>query len=134
MNYWLVKSDPETYSLKDFIKDKKTVWDGVRNYAARLHLRAMKKGDGLLFYHSNLDAGVLATARVSKEFFPDPTAKDGDWSAIEIEYVKSFKNPVSLATIKADKRLQNMALVKISRLSVSPVKKEEYDIIVGMGS
>jgi len=133
MAYWLVKSDPDTYGWKEFSHDKKTSWDGIRNYAARLHLRAMKKGDEVLFYHSNKDAGVVGTAKVTKEFYPDPTAKEEGWVSVELQYLKQLKNPVSLAAIKAEKKLKNMALVKISRLSVSPVTSEEFTTIVKMG-
>jgi len=132
--YWLVKSDPETYGWNEFSKDKKTSWDGVRNYAARIHLRAMKKGDEVLFYHSNKDAGVVGLATVTKEFYPDPTAKEDGWVSVELQCGKALKNPVTLAAIKAEKKLKNMALVKIGRLSVSPVTKEEYETIIKMGS
>ena len=133
MAYWLVKSDPETYGWKEFSNDKKTSWDGIRNYAARLHLKAMKKGDEVLFYHSNKDAGVVGTAKVTKEFYPDPTAKEGEWVSVELQCLKPMKKPVGLAEIKAEKKLKNMALVKISRLSVSPVTAEEFDAILKMG-
>ena len=133
MNYWLVKSDPETYGWKEFSSDKKTSWDGIRNYAARLHLRAMKTGDEVLFYHSNKDAGVVGTARVTKEFYPDPTAKEEGWVSVELQCLKPLKKPVSLSEIKAEKKLKDMALVKISRLSVSPVTAGEYETILKMG-
>ena len=131
---WLVKSDPETYGWKEFSAEKKTSWDGVRNYAARLHLKAMKKGDDVLFYHSNVDAGVVGTAKVSKEFYPDPTAKEGEWYSVELQCGKAFRNPVSLAAMKAEKKLKNMALLKIGRLSVSPVTQEEFDTVMLMGN
>jgi len=127
MNYWLVKSEPSVYSWEQLQKDKKTVWDGVRNYAARLHLRAMKKGDEVFFYHSNEGVCVVGIAKVVKEAYPDP--KDNEWSAVDLAPVKAFKNPVSLAQIKAEKTLKNMALVRIGRLSVSPVSKPEFDTI-----
>ena len=133
MAYWLVKSDPETYGWKEFSADKKTSWDGIRNYAARLHLKAMKTGDEVLFYHSNKDAGVVGTAKVTKEFYPDPTSKEEGWVSVELKCLKAMKNPVSLAQIKAEKKLKDMALVKISRLSVSPVTAGEYTSILKMG-
>ena len=133
MAYWLVKSDPETYGWQEFSSDKKTSWDGIRNYAARLHLKAMKKGDDVLFYHSNKDAGVIGTAKVTKEFYPDPTSKEEGWVSVELQYVKPLKKLVTLAEIKAEKKLKDMALVKISRLSVSPVTATEYATILKMG-
>src|SRR3954469_16346161 len=120
MNYWLFKSDPETYGWAEFSKDKKTSWDGVRNYAARIHLKGMKKGDPVLFYHSNIDAGVVGIAKVTKEFYQDPTTEDTAWVSVELEYVKPLKQPVSLATIKAEKKLKDIPLIKIGRLSVMP--------------
>lgn len=127
MNYWLVKSEPSVYSWEQLLKDKKTVWDGVRNYAARLHLRAMKNGDQVFFYHSNEGTCIVGVAKVVKEAYPDP--KDKEWSAVDIAPVKSLKSPVTLAQIKAEKKLKNMALVRIGRLSVSPVTKDEFDVI-----
>ena len=132
MNYWLVKSEPSVYSWEQLQKDKKTVWDGVRNYAARLHLRAMKTGDEVFFYHSNEGTCVVGIAKVVKEAYPDP--KDNEWSAVDLAPVKALKKPVSLAQIKAEKALKNMALVRIGRLSVSPVTKQEYDTICKLGS
>ena len=131
--YWLVKSDPETYGWNEFKADKKTSWDGVRNYAARIHLKAMKRGDEVLFYHSNKDAGVVGIAKVSKEFYPDPTAKEDGWVSVELQCIKALKNPVSLASLKAEKKLKDMVLLKIGRLSVSPVTPEEFETIVKMG-
>jgi predicted RNA-binding protein with PUA-like domain len=130
MNFWLIKSDPETYSWNDLARDRETSWDGIRNYAARLHLRAMKKGDELLFYHSGGESAVVGLAKVTKEFYPDPTDESAQWSSVMVKKVKSLKREVTLKEIKADLLLKNMALVKISRLSVSPVKKEEYDRII----
>jgi len=134
MNYWLVKSDPETYGWAEFSKDKKTSWDGVRSYAARNHLKAMKKGDEALFYHSNVDAGIVGLAKVTKEFYQDPTTDEDAWVSVELQCEKPFKQPVTLAAIKAEKKLKDMVLLKIGRLSVMPVRKEEYDMIVKMGS
>lgn len=130
MNYWLIKSDPETYGWKEFTADSSTRWDGVRNYAARNHLRAMKKGDLALFYHSNSPDGIVGIAEISKEHYIDPTAKENIWSAIDIKVHKALNKPVSLEQVKADKRLKNMLLLKIGRLSVMPVKLEEYKAIM----
>jgi predicted RNA-binding protein with PUA-like domain len=130
MNYWLIKSEPSTYSWEQFEKDKLTFWSGVRNYAARLHLRAMKKGDECFFYHSNEGLEIVGIAKVVKEAYQDPTTDDDAWVAVDVKPVKKLKNPVSMKQIKADKRLQNMALIKISRLSVQPVKEEEWKVIL----
>lgn len=131
MAYWLAKSEPSTYSWDQLQKDKQTVWDGVRNYAARLHLRAMKKGDEVLFYHSNEGTEIVGIAKVAKEAYQDPTTKD-DWSAVDLKPHKKLKNPVTLAQVKADKRLANMALVRLGRLSVQPVTEEEWKIVMEM--
>jgi predicted RNA-binding protein with PUA-like domain len=128
MNYWLMKTEPGTYSWSDLEKDKKTTWDGVRNFQARNHLKAMKNGDRVFVYHSGEEKSVVGTAKISKEYFPDP--KDKEWAAVEITVDKKLKSPVSLAQIKGEKRLADMVLVKSSRLSVQPVKKEEFDLIV----
>jgi len=128
MNYWLMKTEPSTYSWEDLEKDKKTVWDGVRNFTARNNLKAMKKGDQVFIYHSMEDKAVVGIAKITKEFFPDP--KDKDWASVEITPVKKLKKPVTLAEVKADKRLRDMALVRLSRLSVQPVKPDEYDIVL----
>ena len=130
MNYWLVKSEPDTYSWDDLVKDKKTVWDGVRNFQARNNLKSMKKGDSVLFYHSNEGKEIVGIAKVAKEGYPEP--KDNNWVAVDLAPDKKLKNPVTLAQIKADKRLSNMVLVKASRLSVQPVKAEEFDIILAL--
>jgi predicted RNA-binding protein with PUA-like domain len=133
MAYWLVKSEPFKYSWDQFVKDKQTFWDGVRNYAARNNLRAMKKGDEVLFYHSNEGLEVVGIAKVAKEHYPDPTATEGDWSVVDLKPVKAIKKPVSLATIKADKRLANMQILKLGRLSVTAVTSEEWEIIMELG-
>jgi predicted RNA-binding protein with PUA-like domain len=130
MNYWLVKSEPYKYSWEQFQKDKKAVWDGVRNYAARLHLRGMKKGDLVLWYHSNEGLEIVGIAMVTKESYPDPTATEGDWSAVDLKPFKKLKKSVTLNQIKLDKRLKDMALVKIGRLSVSPVTATQFDTIL----
>jgi len=130
MNHWLLKTEPDTFSWDDLVRDKKTGWDGVRNFQARSHLKAMKKGDLAFVYHTGEEKSVVGIAKVTKENYPDP--KDNEWVAIEIAPVSKLKKPVSLAQIKADKRFTNMILVKASRLSVQPVKKEEFDMIVAL--
>jgi len=134
MNYWLVKQEPEAYSWSTFVKDGKTSWTGVRNFAARLNLRAMKKGDPVFYYHSVTGKEIVGLARIEKGAYPDPTATEGDWVCVDLVPVKPLKNPVSLDAIKADKILKNMKLVKISRLSVSPVTKEEYNRIMELSA
>jgi predicted RNA-binding protein with PUA-like domain len=128
MNYWLVKTEPGTYSWDDLVRDKKTTWDGVRNFQARSNLKAMKKGDLVFVYHSGEEKSIIGIAEISKEFFPDP--KDKEWAAVEISHKKKLKNPVTLSTVKSDKRLSNMYLVRAARLSVQAVKKEEYDWVL----
>jgi len=132
MAYWLVKSEPDAYSWEQLVKDKETVWSGVRNYAARINLRAMKKGDQVLFYHSNEGLDIVGIAKVVKEAYQDPTTDDNAWAAVDIKAFKKLKQPVSRDTIKADKRLANMALVRLGRLSVQPVTDEEWDIVMKM--
>ena len=126
MNYWLVKSEPESYSWAALVKDGKTAWTGVRNFAARLHLRAMKSGDRVFFYHSGEEKSVVGLACVKKEFYPDATADEGDWSCVDLAPVKALVRPVTLAQIKADKILKEMVLAKQSRLSVSPVTGAQF--------
>jgi predicted RNA-binding protein with PUA-like domain len=126
MNYWLVKSEPEAYSWAAFVKDGNTAWTGVRNYAARLHLRAMKSGDRVFFYHSGGEKSVVGVARIVKEFYPDATADEGDWSCVDLVPVKTLARPVTLAQVKADKILKEMVLAKQSRLSVSPVTEAQF--------
>ena len=127
MNYWLVKSEPEAYAWSQLVKDGVTAWTGVRNLAARLHLRAMKSGDRVFFYHSGGEKSVVGLARVVKEAYPDATATDGDWSCVDLAPEKAVARPVTLATIKADKILEEMVLAKQSRLSVSPVTSEQFE-------
>lgn len=134
MNYWLVKSEPEAYSWAQLVKDGRTAWTGVRNFAARLHLRAMKRGDHVFFYHSVSDKQVVGLARVAKEFYPDPTAEEGDWSCVDIEPLKPLKNPVSLETIKADPILKDMQLVRQSRLSVSPLTPAQAERLLKLAA
>ncbi len=130
MNYWLVKSEPFKYSWEQFLKDKKAVWDGVRNYAARNNMRAMKKGDLVFFYHSNEGLEIVGIAKVSKEHYQDPTTDDTAWSVVELSPFKTLKKPISLAEIKSDKKLSDMQIIKLSRLSVSAVKQNEFDRIL----
>ena len=134
MNYFLVKSEPYKYSWAEFLKDKWTYWDGVRSYAARIHLKAMKLNDQVLFYHSNEGLEVVGSARVIKEYYQDPTTDDDRWVAVDIEPILSFKVPVSLKRIKADPKLKDIALVKQSRLSVMPLTKKEFEYIVVLGN
>jgi predicted RNA-binding protein with PUA-like domain len=125
-NYWLVKSEPESYSWSDFVKDGKTAWTGVRNFQARNNLRAMKRDDLVLFYHSVSEKHVVGIARVENEAYSDPTAKEGDWSCVDLVPVKPLKNPVTLDTIKSDKILKEMLLVRHSRLSVTPLNEIQF--------
>ena len=131
MAHWLVKSEPNTYSFDQLVKDGSTVWDGVRNYAARNHLRAMKKNDEVLYYHSMEGLEIVGIAKVSKEAFADPTSKD-DWSAVELKPVKKLKKPVSLTEVKKHPELKSMALVRLGRLSVQPVTDEEWKIVMDL--
>ena len=130
MKYWLVKSEPFKYSWEQFVADGKTFWDGVRNNAARLHLLAMKKGDQVLFYHSNEGLAVMGIAKVEKTAYFDPTADDARWVGVELTPFKALKKPVTLAQVKEDARLKDIALVRIGRLSVMPLKKEEFNVIL----
>jgi predicted RNA-binding protein with PUA-like domain len=134
MNYWLVKQEPSSYSFEDFTKEKKTDWTGVRNYTARNNLKAMKKGDKVFYYHSGDGKEVVGLAAVSKTYFPDPTASEGDWVAVELQAGKPIENPVSLAAIKANPKLKDIALVRLSRLSVVPLTEDEFNEILRMGS
>jgi predicted RNA-binding protein with PUA-like domain len=132
MNYFLVKQDPANYSFDDFQKEKKTDWTGVRNYQARNFLRDMKKGDEVLFYHSGDEKAVVGIATVSKTAFPDPTADDDAWIAVELQAGKKLKKPVTLADIKADPKLSEILLVRNGRISVMSLKPAEYDRIMKM--
>lgn len=133
MNYWLVKSEPFKYPFDQLLKDKSTFWDGVRNYQARNNLRAMKKGDLVLFYHSNEGKEIVGIAKVKKESYQDPTSDDPNWVVVDLSPYKKLKSPVTLEVIKKDKLLSNMGLIKQSRLSVMPVKPEEFDRIIELG-
>ena len=127
MNYWLVKSEPAAYAWPQFLEDGRTAWTGVRNFQARNNLRAMKKGDAVLFYHSVTGKEIVGLARVEKEFYPDATAEEGDWSCVDLVPEKTFPHPVPLETIKADAVLKEMALVKQARLSVTTVTPAQFD-------
>lgn len=130
MAYWLIKSEPFKYSWDQFVKDGKTFWDGVRNYAARNNLKDMRKGDQLFFYHSNEGLEIVGIAEVVKEHYQDPTTDETAWVVVDVKPVKKLKNPVSLQQIKAEPRLQDMALLRLSRLSVQPVKEEEWEVVM----
>lgn len=131
-NSWLVKQEPEDYSWDDLVRDKKTAWTGVRNFQARNNLRNMKSGDAVLFYHSGKDKSVVGIAEVAKAAYPDPTADDDSWIAVDIKPVKRLSAPVSLADIRANEKLRDLLLVRQSRLSVMPVSKGDFDEIVKM--
>ena len=132
MNYWLLKSEPFKYSWDDFVNQQTGVWDGVRNYQARNNLVAMKEGDLALFYHSNEGKEIVGIAKITKENYPDPTIDDPRWVVVELQPLEKLLKTVTLEQIKADARLQEMAIVKHSRLSVTPVKPEEFDIIIAL--
>ena len=132
MAYWLAKSEPSTYSWDDLVKEKQTCWSGIRNYAARIHMRNMKKGDEVFFYHSNEGVEIVGIAKVIKEAYPDPTTDDDRWVAVDLKPVRKLKNPVTLDAIKKETRLKEMALVRISRLSLQPVSDEEWEIVMKM--
>ena len=134
MSYWLIKSEPVKYSWEQFEWDGQTFWDGVRNYAARNNLRAMKKGDLAFWYHSNEGMEIVGIAKVVKESYQDPTTDDPAWLVVDFKPYKKLKKPVGLAQIKADKRLANMDLVRLGRLSVQTVKPEEWDIVMEMAA
>jgi predicted RNA-binding protein with PUA-like domain len=133
MQHWLVKQEPEKYPWVQFVKDKGTLWDGVRNYQARNNLRAMRKGDLVLFYHSVSEKAVVGVAKVTREAYLDPTAKEGDWSVVDLKPVKALAAPVTLAQIKAEPKLAGMGLLKQSRLSVSPLSAAEFKRVLKMG-
>ncbi|WP_025143747.1 EVE domain-containing protein [Pedobacter jeongneungensis] len=134
MNHWLVKSEPFKYSWEKFNEDGRTFWDGVRNYQARNNLKAMKEGDLVLFYHSNEGKNVVGIAKVVREFYQDPTTDDANWVVVDLSPIESLKNPVSLEQIKAEPSLTDISLVRQGRLSVMPLKAEEFDKILEMGA
>ena len=133
MQYWLVKQEPEKYPWAQFVKDKGTYWDGVRNYQARNNLRAMKVGDRVLYYHSVSDKAVVGVAEVTREAYADPTAKEGDWSVVDLKPLAPMTASVTLAQIKADPKLAEIALIKQSRLSVMPIRAAEFRRILKLG-
>ena len=130
MAHWLIKSEPFKYSWDQFVKDKQTFWDGVRNYAARNNLRDMKKGDEVFFYHSNEGLEIVGIAKVVKEAYQDPTTEEDAWVVVDFKPVRKLKKPVTLAQMKADSRLANMDLLRLGRLSVGKVTDEEWDIVL----
>jgi predicted RNA-binding protein with PUA-like domain len=130
--FWLVKQEPSAYSWADFVRDGKTAWTGVRNFTARNNLRAMRKDDAVLFYHSVTDKAVVGIAKVIRGAYRDPTAKEGDWSAVDLAPEKPLSRPVTLEEIKRNPKLKEMALLRLSRLSVQPVTKAQFDEIVRM--
>ena len=131
MAHWLMKSEPSSYSWQDLVRDGSTEWDGVRNNAARLHLKAMKAGDEAFFYHSMDERAVIGIMRIAREAAPDP--RDSDWVSVKVEPVRALEQPVTLKAIKAEPRLQKMELIRQSRLSVAPVRDEEWGVILEMG-
>ncbi len=133
-NFWLVKQEPSAYSWSDFLADKTTSWTGVRNFTARNNLRAMQKGDAVLFYHSVTEKAVVGIAEVTRTNYPDPTAEEGDWSAVELRAKKALRRPVTLEEIKRSRPLHEMALLRLSRLSVQPVTAAEFEEIIRLGS
>jgi len=131
-NFWLVKQEPSSYSWSDFVAEGETAWRGVRNYTARNNLRKMRNGDEVLFYHSGEEKAVVGIARVTRPAYPDTTAKEGDWSAVDLAPIKSLIQPVTLRQIKNEPRLRQIPLVRQSRLSVMPLGKAEFGEIVKM--
>jgi len=132
-NFWLVKQEPSSYSWSDFVADRETSWTGVRNFAARNNLRKMRKADSVLFYHSGEEKAVVGIAKVVRTAYPDKTAKEGDWSTVDLVAVKPLPQPVTLREIKGNSRLRGIPLVRQSRLSVMPLAEQEFQEIVGMG-
>lgn len=130
MNHWLLKSEPVKYSWDQMLKDKKTFWDGVRNYQARNNLKEMKKGDLCLYYHSNEGKEVVGIVKIVKEYYQDPTSEDTNWVVVDVAPFKTLKKPVTLETIKSDKRLENIGLVRQGRLSVMKLTAHEFDVIL----
>jgi len=133
VNYWLVKSEPDAFSWEQQVKNKVEPWTGVRNHSAKLNLRAMKKGDLAFFYHSNIGKEIVGIVKVVREAYPDPTAEKGDWVSVDMQAVQPVPAPVSLATIKADPRFVDLALVRLSRLSVVPVSAAHWSVLCELG-
>lgn len=134
MNYWILKSEPDVYSYDDLVKQKVGTWDGVRNYAARNNLKAMKEGDLAFFYHSNIGKEIVGIAKIIKEAFQDPTTEDTNWVAVEVAPEKKLKRGVTLQELKANPSMQHIGLVKLSRLSVIPLEKQDFDYIVKLSN
>jgi predicted RNA-binding protein with PUA-like domain len=134
MNHWLIKSEPSTYSWDDFVKEKRTMWNGVRNFQARNNLKAMKEGDLVFFYHSVNNPSVVGIAKVVKEFYQDPTTDDSNWVVVDLEPHQPLNKSVTLQQIKEIPELQNISLLRQSRLSVMPLKAEEFDLILGIAA
>jgi len=132
MKHWMVKQEPTAYAWETFVKDGRTAWTGVRNFQARNNLRAMRKGDLVLYYHSVVGKEVVGIAKVAAEAYPDPTATEGDWVCVDLVPFKALKQPVTLEAIKAEKSLAEVALLRQSRLSVMPLEAEEFHILVGL--
>lgn len=133
MNYWVIKSEPGEYAFAQLVKDKQTLWTGIRNFQARNNLRAMKKGDLLLYFHTGDEKAVVGVAKTVGAAVADPTAKEGDWAAVTVKPVKALKTPVPLSTLKTTRALAGMALLKQGRLSVSPLTKAEFDAVLKLG-
>lgn len=133
MQFWLVKQEPSKYSWEEFLKDKKTYWDGVRNYQARNNLQAMKKGDRVFFYHSVVGKQIMGIAQVTRESYPDPTSDNPAWVVVDLKPIKSLKIPVTLGQVKSHPKLKDISLIKQSRLSVMPLTQSEFKIILEMG-
>lgn len=133
MQHWLVKQEPADYSWAAFVKDGRTAWTGVRNFQARNSLRAMKKGDGVLYYHSGTEKQVVGLARVAREAYPDPTASEGNWACVDLVPVKAFKQPVALKAIKSDPKLKDLPLLRQTRLSVAPVAPGHFERLMELG-
>ena len=132
-SFWIIKQEPSQYNWKQFEKDRETYWDGVRNYQARNNLKKMKKGDNLLFYHSVVGKEIVGIAEVTREAYPDPTTDDERWVVVDLKPIKPFKVPVTLEEIKAHKELSEIALIKQARLSVMPITKKEFQILLKLG-
>jgi predicted RNA-binding protein with PUA-like domain len=132
--YWMVKSEPSAYSWSNLVSDGRTAWTGVRNFTARLNLRAMRKGDRVLFYHSVVGKEIVGISEVAAEAYPDPTAEEGDWSCVDLVPVKPLRGPVTLEKIKGNPKLKDLKLLRQSRLSVMPVTEEEFAEILRMAS
>ncbi|WP_242926855.1 EVE domain-containing protein [Pontibacter vulgaris] len=134
MHYWLVKSEPETFSWADLVRDGRACWDGVRNFQARNNLQQMQPGDMVLFYHSVTQKAIVGIAKVDKAAYPDPTTDDAKWVAVDLVPFRDFRDPVTLEQIKQDKRLENIALLRQSRLSVMPLQAKEFDVLLALGN